>query len=192
MNLLYFTEHNLRDRFFIQDFVFNFKFKEKTIVFHAPFGETLRDSRFVTKRISSLLSEAMVYNNFLMGDQRDSFVLNDKGILEMNPKAIHELLYTAQLLILGPLVKSREQVQIGDPIHMMQVARAELQAKEVLLFPSNPKSPLATNKPVIDRREEVDRLLGVYEEETDILELAYQLRPVRLVSPVNYSMEMKS
>lgn len=188
VKLLFLSEANLKDRLFIQDFVHNFKFKEKAIVFHAPFGKTLRDTRFVTKRISSLLSETMVYNNFLMGDQRDCFRLDAQGVMTINTKPIDELLYTAQLLIMGPIVKAEEGTQIGDAIHMLEVARSAYEVDEILLFPKHDKSPLAAKKTLIDTREEVDRLLKIYEEETESLELAYRLRPARLVSPVNYSL----
>ena len=188
VNLLYFTEANLRDRFFIQDFVHNFKFKEKTIVLHAPFGDTLRETRFVAKRISSLLSESMVYNNFLMGDQRDCFFIDEQGLMQVNTKPMQDLLHTSNLLIIGPVVKRNGKAEIGDAIHMLQAARAAFEIDEIMLFPTRSKSPLAAKKVSIDQREEVDRLLGIYEEESEILELAYRLRPVRLASPVNYSL----
>ena len=188
VKLLYLSEQNLRDRLFIQDFVFNYKFKEETLLFHAPFGENMRDTRFVTKRLSSLLSEAMVYNNFLMGDQRDCFSFGENGLLEINTAPIRELLYTAKLLLIGPVVKQNGKAVIGDPLQMLQLARETFEAEETLLFPTKSKSPLAANKPTIEDRSEVDRLLSIYEEESDTLELAYRLRPVRLVSPVNYSL----
>ena len=188
VKLLYLSEQNLRDRFFIQDFVFNYKFKEETLLFHAPFGETLRETRFVTKRLSSLLSEAMVYNNFLMGDQRDCFAMQEDGSLQINEAPIRELLYTAKLLLIGPIVKQNGAASMGDPLQMLQLARETFDAEETFLFPTKSKSPLAAKKPTIEDRAEVDRLLTIYEEESDTLELAYQLRPVRLASPVNYSM----
>lgn len=192
MKLIYLSEANLRDRLFIKDFVFNYKSQEKALVFHAPFGGTVRDTRFVTKRISALLSEAMVYNNAFMADQRNFFSYSETGDLQINREAIEKLLWPIQQLLFGPVMTKEGEAQLVDPLELLQLTRHTFGVEEVILFPDNPMSPLGSSKPLIDSEAEKDRLIGIYEEESASLNLAYQLRPVRLCTPANYAPEAAS
>ncbi|GAB4402286.1 MAG: hypothetical protein OHK0039_00050 [Bacteroidia bacterium] len=186
MKLIFFSESNLRDKFFIKDFVSHYKLTGKSLLIHAPFGDSVSDNRFVTKRISALLSESMVYNNAFSADQRDLFLLSD-GHMQIHADQIHKLLQPIQLLILGPLVRVDGTPQLADPVQMLLVARETLAVEEVLLFPANSRSPLAVQRPLVDTGDDVDRLLAIYEEEAAAIRLAGRLRPARIVSPTNYS-----
>lgn len=187
MKLLYLTESNLRDRLFIKDLVFNYKLKEKAILIHDSFGETVRDTRFVTKRISALLSENMVYNNAFSAEQRDMFYLDPNGEMEINTEKILGLLSPIQLLILGPVIKQAGESVLADPLQMVEICRTQMEIDEVIVFTENPLSPLGTKNIVLNEREEVDRLAKIYDEEAQALELAWQLRPARLSSPNNFA-----
>jgi hypothetical protein len=187
MKLIYLAEANLKDRLTIQNFVFNFKIKEKTLLIHDSFGGTVKDTRFVTKRISSLLSEAMVYNNAFSADQRDLFFM-ENGELKLKKASIEKLLNVVPLLVLGPVIKN----EAGEPVladgqEMIEVARQAFQPDELLVFVDNPMSPLGSKRALIEAEADIEPFLKVYEEEKSAMERALKLAPARLVAPGNYS-----
>lgn len=186
MKLLFLTETNLRDRLFIKDLVHNSDSLEKGILIHEAFGGSVPDTRFVTKRLSALFSEAMVYNNGFSADQRDLFH-RVEGKLHLNEPLVHALLNPIQLLIIGPVMKEDGLPTLADPLEMIALARQQLAITEVVVFTGNPLSPLANKKPLVDTSKDRDHWLGIYEEETPAIHLAHRLRPARLASPVNYA-----
>lgn len=187
MKLIYLSEANLRDRLFVRDLVFNYKTQEKALLLHASFGGTVSDTRFVTKRLSALYSEAMVYNNAFPAGQRNFFQHTAEGQLKVDTERIQGLLQTIQMLIISPIMPDASgNDELVDPLQLLQAARYAFGVEEVLVFPDNPMSPLASKKPLINEAAEVERLRAVYEEESSSLERALQLRPARLVSPQNY------
>ena len=186
MKLLYLTEKNLRDRLFIQDLIHNFKLDEKAVIIHDTFGDNIKDTRFVTKRLSSLFSEAMVYNNAFSGDQRN-FIKSENGQLLVNSSLIHQTIYPIQLLILGPVIRMDGEIRLGNPIEILQATRIALEVEEITLFTENPLSPLGRKKPNVDREDEMERLLKVYDEEATVIKKAFHLRPARIASPQDYS-----
>ncbi|MEO0473938.1 MAG: hypothetical protein AAF206_30290 [Bacteroidota bacterium] len=187
MKILYLSEANLRDRLFIRDLVNGFKGDEKYLVLHDTFGGTVSDTRFVTKRLSALMSESMVYNNAFSGDQRNFFSRNAEGLIDMNVDLIHKLMEVVQVLLIGPIITENGEAALGDPMELVQTARTLLEADELIVFTENPMSPLATKRELIDTAEDVDRLMKVYDEEKTSIELALSLRPARLVSPSNFA-----
>ena len=70
MKLIFLSQANLKDKTFIYDLVNAFSSTEPTILLHDHFGAHIEDTRFVTKRLSALLSEANVVNSAFSGDQR--------------------------------------------------------------------------------------------------------------------------
>ena len=191
MKLLYLTEDNLKDRMLIRDLVHNFKFEEKAILIHDQFGEKVTDTRFVNKRISALLSEAMVYNNAFSADQR-KFFLEEEGKLIPNKVLIEKLLHPIQLLILAPILKQGEESVLINPLDLLGSVREAYEIEEVILFPKNALSPMVSKVKAINTEEDRDKLLGIYEEEKDILDLAYRLRPSLIASGANYSLKTPS
>ncbi|MEL6674166.1 MAG: hypothetical protein AAFR61_18315 [Bacteroidota bacterium] len=190
VKLLFVREENLRDRLFVKDLVHNFSFKEKALMILDTFGASIPDVKFVTRRLSALFSEAMVYNNAFTADQRGIFRLRE-GKLDLNRKLVDDLFHPIQLLIIGPVLTKGEEKILADPLDLLQLARIKFEVDEILLFPNNPLSPLAQKTPLIGSPEDHDRWMKLYEEEEAVLNLAYQLRPARIVSPMNYSREMK-
>lgn len=187
MKLIYLSEANLKDRLTIQNFVFNFKIKEKTLIIHDSFGGTVKDTRFVTKRLSSLLSEAMVYNNSFSADQRD-FFYRENGALRLKQASIEKLLNVVPLLVLGPVVKNESGESIlADAQEMIEVARKAFQPDELLVFVDNPMSPLGNKKILVETAADIEPFLKVYEEEKPAMERALKLAPARLLAPGNYS-----
>lgn len=187
MKLLYLTEANLRDRLFVKDLVANYKLTEKALLIHDTFGGTVKDTRFVTKRLSALLSEFMVFNNAFSADQRNFFTQSSEGFMELNLDLIHKIIQPIQLLLIGPVIKVNGTAQLADPIAMVQAARQALDISETIVFTANPMSPLGAKNAVIDQSEDVEKWLASYEEERASLELAHLLRPARLSSPMNYA-----
>lgn len=187
MKLLYLTEVNLRDHLFVKDLIHNFKLEEKAILIHDTFGGTVSDTRFVTKRISSLMSETMIYNNAFSGDQRNFFSRNEAGLLQLNVSLVEKLLRPLQVLILGPIIKEENEAVLANPVELVQLVRNELEISETIVFTDNPLSPLGAKRLTIDTSEDVEQWLKSYEEEKASLELAHQLRPARIASPTTYS-----
>lgn len=186
MKLIYLTETNLRDRLFIKDLVHNFGFTEKALLIHDSFGGTVKDTRFVTKRISALLSECMIYNNAFSADQRN-LVSRVEDRLQINTALIQQLLPPIQLLILGPVIKGETGPQLTDPLELLEAARNAFDIEEVIVFTANPMSPLAGKKEVVRDADDRQRLLNIYEEESDAINLAHRLHPALIASPQNYA-----
>ena len=187
MKLIFLSETNLRDNLFIKDLVHNYKLKEKALMIHDTFGNSLRDTRFVTKRISSLLSEMMVYNNAFMAEQRNLFSRDAGGILRPNQKQIDQYLSIVPLLLVGPVIKNGDESILADPVEMIESARRNLPIEETIVFTDNPMSPLGAKNEQIKSDEDRDRLLSIFEEEKSSLDRAYQLRPARLSSPMTFA-----
>ena len=185
MILLYLSETQLRDRLFIKDFVHNYRVSGKAILIHDSFHDTVSDTRFVTKRLSSLLSEAMVYNNAFSSDQRTFFHPVADGY-QLNMELVSHLLSPIQLLILNPVMRIKDKPTLVDPLKLVQAVRVSTEVSELITFTDNPLSPLGRKGEVLSKEEDVKRLLGVYEEEKASIELAYTLRPARLASPSQY------
>lgn len=187
MKLLFLTRQNLADRLFVRDFVFNFSFEEKAILVHEPFGGTVKDTRFVTKRLSALLSEAMVYNNAFGADQRGLVQTHDDGSLIINRSLIESLLSPIRLLVLGPVLSGADGPYLGDARTMALALKNQLPIDETFVFTANPLSPLGSKRPLIDTAEDKVPLEKAYEEELETLALALALRPARIANPSNYA-----
>ena len=188
IRLLYLTETNLRDRLFIKDMVHNFTYplEEKVLLLHAPFGGTVRDTRFVTKRLSTLLSETMVYNNAFAAEQRGLFVPQADGY-GVHVKLIEQLLAPINLLIVGPVVAGSAGPELADPLALVAAARRALPIQETIVFTDHPLSPLGQKKVLIEEQAQIEELAQVYDEEVEALRLAHRLRPALLASPANYA-----
>ncbi len=186
MQLIYLSSANLKDRLFMRDFVFNFKWNTRTLVLHEPFGNTLADTLFVTKRISSLLSEALVNNSAFSAAQRDFFYLENAEIKVATSK-INDLQKAIPLLILGPILKENGKEILANAIDMVHAAKKAFDIQVVTTFTDNPLSPLAAKKALIENAESVQKYISIYEEEKEALARALAFAPARLCSPQNYS-----
>lgn len=187
MKLLYISEDNLKDRLFIRDLVFNYKLKDKALLIHESFNGSVEDTRFVTKRISALLSEQMIYNNAFSGERRNFFsAVGD--VVEVNTSLILQLLETVQLLIISPVIKQGQEDKLMDPLRMAQAALYSLPIENSLVFTQNPLSPLAANRTQVEDEAQCDQLFRIYDEERAAIQRAYELRPSILVSPTNYGL----
>ena len=183
MKLLYLTQHNLRNAPFIKDLIFHHKLKEPSLILHDHFG-SLKDTRFVTKRLSALMSEDMVVNNAFSGDQR-RILSRKESELGLRSELIREAYKTVSLFILNPIVATQSGPAAHSPLEILQLLRQTFEIPEVLLFPRNSLSPLAANREVISTPDDVERLLRLYDEESELLEMARALAPAVLAAPKN-------
>ncbi|MCI4666918.1 MAG: hypothetical protein MRZ79_02075 [Bacteroidia bacterium] len=191
MKLIYLSEANLQDRLLIRDLVFNLKIKEKALLVHSSFNGTLRDTRFVTKRLSSLFSEAMVYNNAFSGDQRNFCFRDEKGVLRVDKDRLERLIAPIQLIILGPLIMEDGKAVLLESEELLAAIRSEMEISELFLFPDNPLSPLGPKAAVIEDEEGYNALAKVFEEEEDSLKRALKHRPARIILPQYLNPESK-
>ena len=172
------------DRLLIRDLVFKFKTKEKALLIHSSFGGTVRDTRFVTKRLSSLFSEAIVYIYAFSADQRKLGQRDAAGKLILNIKHIEQLLAPLQLIILGPVISDSAGTSVlADGEELLKAARAQMEFSELILFPGNGLSPLGSKAKNIEGKDEYEELLKVFEEEKETLDRALVHAPARIVSP---------
>lgn len=141
----------------------------------------------MTKRMSSLLSDAMTYNRAFSGDQRSLVRDTEKGP-EVRQSQLDPLLDHVQTLIIGPLARKGEEVVITDPIALTLCLRNLYQVDEIICFSDNPLSPLVIQKPVVSNQAQVDKFLLAYEEEQAALLRALSMQPARICSPVNFAM----
>lgn len=185
MKLLYLSQVNLKDRLFVKDFAHSFKPNEKAIIVHEPWA-TVGETLTVSKRLSSMLSETMVYNTAFSAATRNMITQQEDG-LQISVPAIEQHLTHIQALILAPVILVDGQQQVGDIQAMTQALRYQLRIEQVYLFPANPLSPLGNKKPMVEDQTTQQQLLSVYEEEQATIELAYQLRPATIASPTNFS-----
>lgn len=185
MKLIYLRETNLKDRVLVRDIIINFKLSDKVLLIHDTFGSSVEDTKFVTKRLSSLFSESMIYNNAFLAEQRGFFVKNGEK-LSINSDLIHHLLQTVQLLIIGPVIKDDGTSVLGSAMDMIHTAIQELNIEEVILFPDHPRSPLVAQKVKVENQDIKEKLLKLYDEEQETIEMGHLLEAT-IASPMNYA-----
>ena len=183
MHLHFLTESNLRDRLFVQQYVHAFKPESKVLIVVDHFGGTLRDSRFVTKRLSTLMSEQMVYNNAFSGDQREMVRLDEEGEFVLRKEFIAGLIDPLQALLIGAVASTSEGPQLVGGSKLAGALRDAFEIEHLVVFPNNPMSPLSLKQRIISSRSDIEDLLGAYEEEKEALELAARLAPATLSGP---------
>lgn len=184
MKLLFLTADNLRSSPFIKDLVYNYKDVGKSIILHDHFG-SIADTRFVTKRISALMSEEMILNNAFAGDQRSIFQQGADGVV-VRAEFLESALQTVDLLLLNPLGLADGQVVALDAVQVLAALRRVFDVDEIHVFPKNVRSPLAAERRRLVMAAEVASLRDVYEEEATVLDMAVQLLPVVLAAPGNF------
>jgi len=183
MKLFYFTEDNLKNDLFIKEFASAYhKVQGKAILVHAPFG-TLHDTRFVTKRISSLLSEVMIVNNPVSGDQKRMVTISETGQIQIRAAELDRQLTMVNLLVMNPIAQSPEGPVVIDSIALTAEIRKTFQASPLTLFTRNSKSPLSQEIIKVEGETDVQSFLNIYDEESAALNGAVALAPSVISSP---------
>lgn len=186
MKFLFLSEENLKDSFFIKDLVYNMPKNEKVLVLHEHFPGTLSDTRFVTKRISALLSEAMVYNLAFSGDQRKVISLENE-IFRINEDFIHQQMKVAQVMVLNPIAAEGENVARADALSVAKALVKTFEPEETFVFARNTKSLLASGRRRVEGQTDFEELMKLFEEEQTALLNALALSPATIASPVNFA-----
>jgi hypothetical protein len=184
MKLLFLSSDNLRSGPFIKDLVYHYKDVGKSIILHDHFGG-IADTRFVTKRISALMSEEMILNNAFSGDQRNIFQREGDGVA-VRTAFLEQVLETVDLVVLNPLGLVAGSVTALDTLQVLAALRQAFAVEEIHVFPKNVRSPLAAQRRQLSAQAEIAQLRAVYEEEAIVLDLASQLVPVVMAAPGNF------
>jgi len=169
----------------MRELVHGFKPGSKTLIVHGHFGPSLTDTRFVSKRISSLISETMVVANAVSGDFRGIVTMNSDG-LDIRGDLIQDLMKHLHVLVLSPagLVNgSPGEVPVPELIGKLIAA---MKPDESVMFPGNSLSPISASRPLISGPEDHHRLTELYEEEKQVLDLALGFAPVVIASASNF------
>lgn len=183
MKLFYFTSDNLHNSFFIKEFVSAYhKVEGKAILVHAPFG-SLNDTRFVTKRISSVFSEVLVVNNGISGDQKKILSLEASGELVVRTGELQRQLQMVDLLVMNTIAASEAGPTMVDSLQLVGKLREVFEVDSPMLFTKNSKSPLAQKYVPVNAASDIDPLLAIYEEEKVALEHAAAMAPSVIGSP---------
>ncbi len=183
MKLFYFTRDNLQNSFFIKEFVSAYhKLEGKAILVHAPFG-SMQDTRFVTKRISSVFSEVLVVNNAISGDQKRILSIEGDQDFLVRTDELKRQLKMVDLLVMNTIAASNKGPSWVNSLQLVQKLQEVFEVETPMLFTRNSKSPLAQEYVKVNTAEDIDPLLAIYEEERMALEHAAALAPSVIGSP---------
>jgi hypothetical protein len=184
MKIIYLSIDNLRNAPFVKELVYHFKQAGKCMIVHAHFG-SVEDTRFVTKRVSALMSEEMVLNNGFSGDQREIFQ-EVNGKIVVRKELLEQTLQTVDLLVMNAMGLRKGVTAALDPFAIVQQLREDFSPAQVYLFPKNTRSHLVEQPHYLTTHHVCEQLRTVYDEEEVVLRNAEQLLPVNLVSPANF------
>ena len=184
MKLLFLSADNLRNGPFVKDLVYNYKDLGKSIILHDHFG-SIADTRFVSKRLSALMSEEMITNNAFSGDQRGIFQLH-AGAVQVREALLRQSLEAVDLLLLNALTLQGGTTAPLDPMAVLTALRQAFGLHEVYLFPKNSRSPLVAQRRLLSDVEQIAQWRAVYDEEAAVLDLAQHILPVVLAAPGNF------
>ncbi len=184
MKLFFLSADNLRNGPLIKDLVYNYKKLGKSIILHDHFG-SVADTRFVTKRISALMSEEMIVNNAFSGDQRSILSLVDGHVL-VRVEFLKEALHNVDLIILNPLGLQGDTITQLDPAQVLAQLRRDLDITDIYIFPKNVRSPLVAQRRYFATTQDIAPLRDAYEEESTVLDFAEKMLPVVLAAPGNF------
>jgi hypothetical protein len=187
MKIFFLSADNLKSGPFIKDLVYNFKDVGKSIILHDHFGN-VNDTRFVTKRISALLSEEMILNNAFSGDQR-GILTQTAAQITIRKELLDQAHQTIDAILLNPLGLIDGQLGLMDAKSVIAALRSQYAIESIHLFPKNSRSPLVAQARHLRQAQEIADLLMAYEEEASILSLAQNLLPVLLAAPGNFKHE---
>jgi hypothetical protein len=174
--LLHLSKKNVQDDIFLKDLSSAFSWKQPVLLVHDSPYASVEETRFLTKKISGHLSEALVTNIGVSGDQRSLLNLETEG-LQIRMDLLEQWYRMAPVLVINSLMASKGYVPASE---LTRGLKARLNPREVILFPDNPLSPLASAKEAITSEDRINQLLNLYPEEQAVLTLAATLLPVSI------------
>ena len=186
--ILFISEHAIRKRGFVQAFfVQAAKLTGKTLLLHETGVDDPAVNWYVSKKISSGLSEQMIPNNALPVGQTQHLKLEGESAI-LDSARIERQLQNVYMLVINPVALQKgEETVLGTPTWLPAIRRAYPKAR-IQLFPDNPDSAIGMNKPTIDKPEDIQTLLEAFPEEQRILELAASIAPAQIVLATNFAL----
>lgn len=178
------TSENLRSNDFIKDFCFYFKPKGKSILLHGVFGSP-NDTRFVSKRLSAYLSEELIVNSILNGDQRQLLRATPGGV-QVRKELITAAHAQVDLVVLNCLAEGHSGATALDPEAVLKGLRELYGVEPVTIFPVNPRSPLGQQVLQVEVGADLAKLKEAYEEEAATIDLALRIAPAVLLNPAAF------
>ena len=185
--LFYLPGAVLTDRMFIRDFVARITgFRGKFLLVYGPPAVEERQIRFAGKRLSANLSEQMLANVNLHGDQRGLIQAQGENLTLRTP-LFQEAWQTLDGIVLSNLLGTEgETVQLAPLPRLLPALVNELGMERVVLFPSFARSPLGTPAKRAETLDELAKLEAAYPEENEVLTIARWTLPVEFCAANNF------
>jgi len=188
MQLIYLSRKNVSDDIFLKDFSHNFRFLTPALVLYDSPFQSLTETCFIGKRISSFLSDQMIVNISVSGHQRNLLSLEGQ-VLSLRLDLIQNWWKTVPVVIMNT-VSANEKIENGSDIIRMLIQL--LNPDHTVIFTDNPLSPLGASDEVYVDSSRLSGLMDIYPEEKTVLTLAQGLLPVSIRTPKVYSRDIKN
>lgn len=183
MKLMYLSPVNVRDDIFLKDLGAGKHWDEPVLLIHDAVSSEPSDVRFLTKRISGHLSEALVANIPVSGDQRQLLTL-EQGIHTLRRDLLEQWFRMAPVVVVNTLMHPSG---LASADRLLADLQRQWAFPETVLFPGNPLSPLGSSGEKLEEATRIRQLQELYPEESAVLELALNLLPVRITMAKTYS-----
>jgi len=174
-----------RDKLFVRDLVKFFpREAEPVFLFHETGVPNPELALMVAKRWSGLLSEDMIGNTLLAGDQRGVLRVGPTGDLHLNTDAVANQLKLAPHVVVPPIGATPEGKRVKvDAVELLKTYRKAFPAAIILLFPSNPQSALVHQPDHFPSLASIDQKEALFPEEATVFAAARQLIPCFVGAP---------
>jgi hypothetical protein len=172
---------------FVRDFVARITgFRGKFLLLYGPPVLDERQIRFAGKRLSANLSEQMLANVNLHGDQRGLITLKGES-LALRTALFQEAWETLDGIVLSNLLGAEgDTVQLAEMPRLVPALVNELGIDRVVLFPSFARSPLGTPAKRAETLDELAKLEAAYPEENEVLTIARWTLPAEFCAANNF------
>lgn len=188
LTLLFLSKKNVQDDIFLRDLSASFSWKRPVIVLHDSPHNAPADISFQTKRISGHLSEALVANVPVSGNQRGLLKQADSRY-SIREELLQQWFRMAPAVVTNALLESGD---VADLQQLMADLKVQLSIQNLVFFPDNPLSPLGVMAEKIESTDRIAELLKLYPEEQSILTLAGALLPVQIRTARVYSRDSQN
>ncbi len=186
--ILFISEHAIRKRGFVQAFfVQAAKLEGKTLLFHETGVSDPAVNWYVSKKISSGLSEQMIPNNALPVSQTKHLALQEDTVA-LDTERIAQQLQNVYLLVMNAVSMQDDAEVVLDTPTWLKAIRRAYPDTVMQFFPDNPDSAIGMDQPMINTPEDAQRLLEAFPEERRILELAAAVAPSQIVLATNFAL----
>lgn len=183
-HLLFLPEQAARDRLFLRDLFATIpKLKGDVFLAHETGAERVEVNRYVSKRISANLSEAMDPNLWFSGDQRNLVAGNTPDELFLDAEKLSNLAAGVHTVICSCTAIVKGTPQAVEPAAFLAAVKDALRPREITLFTNNPQSALNTEARLIETTEGIAPLRTAFPEEEKILQIAGALSPASINTP---------